>query len=100
MNSPNPKPPPEGWHISKAVPLGVLAVVVTQTLGAVWFASAQVKDLEVTRRDTETNRRRIELIESQRIGERISALESQMLDTKGSLLRIESKLDRLVERKN
>lgn len=82
---------PEPWRISREIPVTVLLALAVQCAGIVWWAQGVTKDREA-------DRHRIEVLEAQRIGERISSLESQMLDMKASQMRVESNLQRLVER--
>jgi hypothetical protein len=82
---------PEPWRISREIPITVLLALTVQCGGIVWWAQGVTKDREA-------DRHRIEVLESQRIGERISSLESQMLDMKASQMRVENNLQRLVER--
>lgn len=83
--------PDEHWRFSREIPITVLLALAIHAGVAVWWAQGVTKDREA-------DRRRIELLEAQRVGERISSLESQMLDMKASQMRIESNLQRLVER--
>ena len=78
------------WHVDKAVPIGVIAALLIQGAGIVWWAQGVSKDAV-------DHEKRLTIIESQRISERMAALESQMLDARSSLGRIESKLDRVIE---
>ena len=78
------------WRFTRSISIGGLAAIVMQSAAVVWWAQGLSKSVD-------ENRRRIETIESQRVAERLTALESQMVDSKGSLIRIEAKLDRLVE---
>ena len=88
MNQPSKK---EIWHFDKGIPLSVIFILILQTASAIWYLSAMSKQIE-------DNKHRIEIIESQRFSERLTSLESQMIDSKGSLVRIENKLDRLIEK--
>ena len=81
----------ELWHFDKGIPLSIVVLVVAQTFGAIWWVGNLSKQVE-------DNKARIAHIESQRVSERLSALESQMLDSRSSLVRIENKLDRLIEK--
>ena len=78
------------WHVVKDVPIAMIAALVLQAGGIVWWAQGVVKDVTA-------HEKRLTVIESQRISERMAALESQMLDARSSLGRIESKLDRVIE---
>lgn len=83
--------PDKHWQLDRKVPLALVYLLMAQFLGAVWFASnslAQINNQE----------KRILVIENQRVSERLVTLESQMADTKALLQRVDSNLQRLVER--
>lgn len=80
------------WHIDKSISITLIILFLTQAVAGLWWVSSESSTIN-------SNTRRIENIETQRIGERLAALESQMQDSKGSLLRIESKIDRIMEDK-
>lgn len=81
----------ELWHLDKGIPISIVLMLIVQAAAAIWWVgdlSKQVQD----------NKERISRIEAQRVSERLTALESQMVDSRGSLTRIENKLDRLIEK--
>lgn len=80
----------ERWHVGKEIPLAMVVMILTQTFGIVWWASAI--------------NNRVEAIENvvPKIAEhaaRIAVLEAQGDDIRNSMTRIEIKVDRLLERK-
>lgn len=83
----DPKAP---WHLDKKVPIGIIIA------GLLTAGSMVAKD-----RDTDnklaSHDKALAVIEAQRISERLASLESQVLDVRSSLNRIEAKLDRMVE---
>lgn len=81
----------ELWHFEKGIPLSIVVMVIAQTIAAVWWVGGLSKQME-------ENTKRISSIESQRVAERVTTLEYQRIDDRGSLVRIENKLDRLIEK--
>lgn len=81
----------EFWHFEKGIPLSIVVMVIAQSVAAVWWVGGLVKQ-------TEENTKRIAHIEAQRVSERVTTLEYQRIDDRGSLVRIENKLDRLIEK--
>jgi hypothetical protein len=78
------------WHIDKKVPLAIVLAMLMQGASLIWWANGITKD-------NQEYARRISQLESQRADQRLTVLESQMIDSRGSLSRIEGKLDRLIE---
>ena len=81
---------PMRWRLVKDVPIALVAALLIQAGGLVWWAQGVAKDVT-------DHEKRLSVLESQRISERMAALESQMLDARSSLGRIENKLDRVIE---
>jgi len=81
---------PNLWHIEKKVPVAIVLSMVLQGAGLIWWANGITKD-------SQEHSRRLAQLEAQRAEQRLTVLESQMIDSRGSLLRIENKLDRLIE---
>jgi hypothetical protein len=81
---------PALWHIEKKVPVAIVLSMVLQGAGLIWWANGITKD-------NQEYARRIAQLEAQRAEQRLTVLESQMIDSRGSLSRIEGKLDRLIE---
>lgn len=82
--------PAKGWALKREISLGTLIALTVQTAGFVWAAAmlwAQVSEQD----------RRITAIEALRAGERLAVMESTMADVKQQLVRIELKIDRLVD---
>lgn len=78
------------WRLEKNVPVGVVIALVVQGAGLIWWANGITKD-------NQEYARRLVQLEAQRAEQRLTVLESQMIDSRGSLARIEGKLDRLIE---
>ena len=82
----------KNWHLDKRVPIALIATMLIQFAGIVMYVST------INSRTVE-NERRISVLESQKIGERLAAVESQMVDAKALLLRVEQKIDRMADRR-
>lgn len=83
----------EHWHLDKKVPITLLMVLIAQFGGmAMYVAGLKNQSDENTRRITTLE------VQIQKIPERLASLEAQMTDTRSTLNRIESKVDRLNER--
>jgi hypothetical protein len=84
-------PKKELWHFDKGIPISIVVMLIAQAAGAIWWVGGLSKQ-------TEENSKRIAHIEAQRVSERVTTLEYQRIDDRGSLVRIENKLDRLIEK--
>lgn len=79
------------WHIDKGIPIVLIVGLAGQFI---WFsylvgqATSQIADHE----------RRIGMVEGQRVGERLHVLESQVGDVRMTVTRIDTKIDRIVDR--
>ena len=88
----NDNNPASDWSLDKRVPLALVLTILMQTAAAIWWAAGQSHV-------TSEHARRLAVVEAQRAGERISVVESRVDDMKIQLNRIESKLDKLAERR-
>lgn len=83
------------WSLDRRVPLAMIWTIIAQTGLAVWWARGQQDNIE-------QQAHRITVLEAarqgDRVGERLSTLESQMMDAKDMLRRIDARTQRLVER--
>ena len=79
------------WHLDKKVPIALILALVVQFAGMVLFVG-QVKS------QGDENTRRISVLEAQKVGERLSALEAQIVDAKALLVRIDDRMTRRDER--
>ena len=83
------------WSLDRRVPLALIWTILAQTGLAVWWARGQQASIE-------QQAHRISALEtartSDRVGERLSTLESQMGEAKDVLRRIDDRTQRLVER--
>lgn len=83
------------WSLDRRVPLALIWTILAQTGLAVWWARGQQASIEL-------QAQRIAALEaaraSDRVSERLSTLESQMMDAKDVLRRIDERTQRLVER--
>ena len=77
------------WHINREVPLALIYLLAAQFFGGLIFANTlynQVSDHD----------RRILVVESQKVSERLVTLESQMLDSKLLLQRLDTNMILLI----
>lgn len=79
------------WHLDKKVPIALLIALVVQFAGMVMFVGA-------VKSQGDENTRRINVLEAQKVGERLSALEAQIVDAKALLVRIDERMTRRDER--
>jgi len=86
-----PQAPMSRWHIGKEIPLALIVAMVLQFASAMYFI-AQVK------MQGDENARRITVLESQKISERLAGLEAQLSSTNALLLRVDATTQRLIER--
>ncbi|MGE3150604.1 MAG: hypothetical protein AB7K04_16225 [Pseudorhodoplanes sp.] len=78
-------PRSESWHLDKRVPLAFVVALVVQTCAAlVWAGSARERMARVVS----------DVVRVQELAERSARLESQRVDVRTSLVRIERKIDR------
>ena len=83
------------WSLDRRVPLALIWTVLAQTGVGIWWASRQEASVEhLTQRQAALEAQRA----TDRVGERLSTLESQMMDAKDVLRRIDERTQRLVER--
>lgn len=81
----------KAWHLDKRVPVAIIFSLILQSAAIVWWASGVTSRLETVERAQGI------IVENQK---NIIALQSDQRSTATSLVRIETKLDRLIERKN
>ena len=79
------------WHLDKKVPIALLSALVVQFGGMVMFVGS-------VKSQGDENTRRISALEAQKVGERLSALEAQIVDAKALLVRIDERMTRRDER--
>ena len=53
----------ESWHLSKSVPLSLIAAIAAQTLGMVWYISSLDSNVETNAREIARHEVRIQAIE-------------------------------------
>lgn len=85
----------ERWHVTKGVPIALIVTLLIQMVGSIWYFRGLVSDIADTQR-------RVTVLESargaERVSERLAVVESQVTDTKAGVLRIETSVQKLVER--
>ena len=79
------------WSLDKRIPLALIFAMLTT------FASVMVY-VSTLKSQSEDNARRVTALEAQRVGERLSRLETQAEINTALLTRMDDKLSRLVER--
>ena len=91
-----PTPGREQWHLDKKVPIALILVAFGHLGGSVWFFRGLVADQQETQR-------RVAVLEqsktTERTGERLAVVESQVTDIKAATLRVEANVQKLVERR-
>ena len=80
----------EGWHFDKRIPIATLVTLVVLTITATMYISAIRADVELLRQQNKM------IIDRMNRSDALTA--SQVQETKNSVLRLESKIDRLLER--
>lgn len=85
------KPDTESWHLDKKVPIVLLMALVGQFAGMAMFVGS-------VKSQGDENTRRISALEAQKVGERLSSLEAQVIDAKALLIRIDDRMTRRDER--
>jgi len=53
----------ESWHLSKSVPLSLIAAIAAQTLGMVWYITSLDSNVETNAREIARHEVRIQAIE-------------------------------------
>lgn len=86
-----PDPLAENWHLDRKVPIGIIAAMLMQLAGALWFASKLDSRVLALESDRATQHERDER-QDKASAEALSQLQRQ-------LERIDEKLDRLIERR-
>jgi len=109
INSDTPDPvPPEGWHLDKRVPLGIILTILLQTfaLGAfITRLEGRVSNLEAAdvRHETNLERDRIAIeawgLNVNALTGRLIRVEEQTSTTKDVVKEINGKMDTLLLRK-
>ena len=90
-------PERDHWSVDKRIPLVVLVGFVLQFGGATWWVADFRAEVKADREARQRLEQRVAQIEAQRVGERLVALELQLLDAKDVLRRIDERTQRLVE---
>jgi hypothetical protein len=98
----------ESWHLDKKVPLAFILAILAQTVVAIWYGGKMDHRIEVTEQKivdlVASNRSqdiRVDLIEADRRIEvqRLTRVEQSLVDIKETMSRVESKLDKLNDRR-
>ena len=84
--------PPEdtGWHLDKKVPIGLIIAMIVQVVGVTLYFAEIKKDVELLKADVVTLHTRDNKVEAD--------LRDSIDLIRGQILRMETKLDRLIER--
>ncbi len=93
----------ERWHLTKAVPITLIVGMLTQLVVGVWLVRGLVAELHETRREGLETQRRVTALEqarqSERLSERLGVVESRTTSTEAAVLRVESDVKKLLERR-
>ena len=81
------------WHLDKKVPIGLIAIIVIQTTGIVWWASTINYQVRVFETYISNNN-----AENLRQWDRINSNESNVSDVRAIMLRNNAILDRVEKR--
>ena len=84
--------PLEGWHLDKKVPLGLIFTILAQAGMVIWAIADIKKDVELLKQDTASLHTR-DTQQSDNLRDAIKMMQDQFM-------RMDSKLDRLIERNN
>lgn len=83
------EPQNSDWHLDKRVPIALIATLVAQSMGAIWWASSMQSRLQSVE----------SIIAAQSANEgRLARLEQSSMMQSRALDRIEDKIDRINER--
>lgn len=83
-------PMPDGWHLDKKVPLGLIFALLVQTVGVVWFFAGLRSDIELLKQDNlGLHARDVQAFEAINAAVKSFMEQYRLLD---------AKLDRLIER--
>lgn len=84
-------PTKESWHLDKKVPLSLIFAMLIQAAMVIWAVADIKKDVEILKSRVATQQDRDDR-QDKTLGEVVSRLQTQ-------LERIDSKLDRLIEKR-
>jgi hypothetical protein len=83
-------PEPNGWHLDKKVPLGLIFTILVQAGMVIWAIADIKKDVELLKQDAAA----LHIRDSQNS----DALNMAMKTVNDTFIRLDTKLDRLIER--
>ena len=95
-------PQKESWHLDRKVPLGLIFAMLTQGAMMIWAIADIKKDVEVLKAQTYMQRERDEQqdkAQRERDDQQDKAQTRQLSVVTGWLERMDSKLDRLIEKR-
>ena len=82
--------PDRHWHLDKRVPIAIIFAIMTQTAGITWWAA---------RLDSRVAMLEAEVASRDKFRDRITIVETKMIELTNGQRRIEGKLDRLISSK-
>lgn len=80
----------ESWHLDKKVPIALIVVMLTQFVSVIWFIADIKKDVELLKADS--------AVLHQRDIQQTDSLKDALKQMQDQFQRLDSKLDRLIER--
>jgi hypothetical protein len=80
----------KSWHLDKKVPIALIIAMLTQFAGVIWFIGQLAKDIELLKADT--------AVLHQRDNQQTDSLKEALRLMQDQFQRLDSKLDRLIER--
>lgn len=98
--------PPEPWHLDKRIPIAIIFALLTQTAGAVWWASAMSSNVDALRQADARLERTAEQLRSDAISNEArlrvvetgaGRMEAKLESISDGIERLNSQIDRLIE---
>lgn len=85
-----------GWHVGKEIPIAVIAMMIMQTIGLVWFLAqmdSRVSELESYKKASELYRVNYE----NKVSDRLNSLEINVASMGATLRNIDKNIDRMAD---
>lgn len=98
MNTPNNSNQPigEGWHLDRRVPVSIIAVLIVQLVGGLWFMFQLRSDIDINKRDIVRIERSVDVItaSSQQQAVQLGRIEEQITGLRNDLQNLLSEIRR------
>lgn len=90
INSPQEQGIGEGWHLDRRVPVSIIAVLVVQLIGGLWFMFQLRSDIDTNSRDIVRIERSVDVItaSSQLQAVQLGRIEEQLSGVRTDLQRL------------